>query len=113
MLSIESLKQYGADTSDGLMRCMGNEEFYFKLIRKVIEDKNFDALNSAIESGNLDLAFEAAHSLKGVLGNLALKPLYDPVFEITELLRSRIEVDYKPYLEIIEKKRAELVELAS
>ena len=112
MLTIETLKQFGVDTSDGLSRCLGNEDFYFKLIRKVLEDKNFDVLEKAIESKDLDSAFDAAHSLKGVLGNLAIKPIYDPVNEMTELLRARSDIDYSPYLEIIKKMKAELTELA-
>ena len=44
-------------------------------------------------------AFEAAHALKGVLGNLALTPIYDPVSEMTELLRARnTTADYAGYI---------------
>lgn len=111
MLTIDSLKQFGADTDDGLARCMGNEGFYFKLIGKVMEDKNFQMLEEAVAVKDLDKAFEAAHSLKGVLGNLALTPIYEPVYEITELLRARQDIDYSGYLKKISDKRAELAEL--
>jgi HPt (histidine-containing phosphotransfer) domain-containing protein len=111
MLTIDALKQFGADTEDGLSRCMNNEAFYFKLIGKVIEDKNFKTLEDAVAAKDLDTAFEAAHSLKGVLGNLALTPVYEPVFEITELLRAKSDVDYGPYLEKISEKRDELEKL--
>ena len=111
MLTIDSLKQFGADTDDGLARCMGNEGFYFKLIGKVMEDKNFQTLEEAVAVKDLDKAFEAAHSLKGVLGNLALTPIYEPVYEITELLRARQDIDYSGYLKKISDKRAELAEL--
>ena len=50
MLTIDALKQFGADTDDGLSRCMGNEAFYFKLIGRVIEDTNFQTLEDAIAS---------------------------------------------------------------
>ena len=109
MLTIDALKLFGADTDDGLSRCMGNEAFYFKLIGKVVDDKNFKVLEDAIAAGDLDGAFEAAHSLKGVLGNLALTPVYEPVYEITELLRERRAMDYSEYLKTISEKRAELV----
>ena len=108
MINIDVLKQFGADTDDGLSRCMGNEAFYFKLIGKVVEDKNFQALEDAVAAKDLDKAFEAAHSLKGVLGNLALTPIYEPVYEITELLRKRTDIDYVPYLENIKAKKDEL-----
>ena len=111
MLTIDALKQLGCDTDDGLSRCMGNEAFYFKLIGKVIDDKNFQMLEDAVASKDLDKAFDAAHSLKGVLGNLALTPVYQPVYEITELLRERKDMDYSEYLKTISEKRKELAAL--
>ena len=111
MLTTDALKQFGADVDDGLSRCMENEAFYFKLIGKVVEDKNFQALEDAVAAKDLDKAFDAAHSLKGVLGNLALTPVYEPVFEITELLRERKDIDYSEYLKTISEKRSELASL--
>lgn len=108
MLTIEALKQLGCNTYDGLTRCMGNEAFYFKLICRVVDDKNFQALEDAVAAKDLDAAFDAAHSLKGVLGNLALTPIYEPVYEITELLRERKDIDYSEYLKTISEKRSEL-----
>lgn len=78
-------------------------------IPKIFDDKNFDTLSQGIKEGNIDKAFEAAHSLKGVLGNLELTPILKPVVEITELLRNREQVDYTPYLEEIFKQK-ELLE---
>ena len=94
MITIESLKAFGANTEEGLARCMGNEALYLKLVGVMLADKNFDKLRSAIGSGNLDEAFEAAHALKGALGNLALTPLYKKTVSLTELLRNRAEADY-------------------
>ncbi len=48
--------------------------------------------------------FEAAHALKGVIGKLALAPIYNPLTEMTELLRARKKADnvsmYRPIKEI-------------
>lgn len=111
MLTIEALKTFGADTSDGLKRCLDNEAFYLKLVSKALEDKNFDMLEEAVAAGDLDNAFEAAHSLKGVLGNLALTPIYKPVYDITELLRARTDTDYTSLIREISDKREQLVRL--
>ena len=108
MLTIDVLKAYGADTEDGLKRCMGNEAFYFMLIGKAIDDKSFKTLEDALANNDLDTAFEAAHSLKGVLGNLALTPICTPVYEMTELLRDRSDVDYQPYMDAIREKKSQL-----
>ena len=94
MLTIESLKEYGANVEEGLKRCMDNEEFYLKMVRMLIEKNTVGALKEAIEANDLDKAFEAAPALKGVVTNLSLTPISDPAVEITELLRSRTEMDY-------------------
>ena len=111
MITIDSLKQFGANVDEGLKRCMNNEEFYLKLVTKAVEDASYDKLKDAVEAGDLDAAFEAAHALKGVSANLALTPIYEPVFEITELLRARTETDYSGYLKKIMDKKDELKSL--
>ena len=69
-------------------------------------ETNFDRLSEAVDAGDLDAAFEAAHALKGVLGNLSLTPAYDKVCEITELLRARTDMDYSALMaEIREQQR--------
>ena len=101
MITIEKLKAIGIRPEEGVARCMGDENMYLNLVGYIIKDDKFDTLQSAIDSGDLDTAFEAAHSLKGVLGNLSLNTLYDPMVEITELLRGRTETDYGPLLTTI------------
>lgn len=105
MPTVEDLKRYGANTEEALSRLMGNEAFYLALVPRVFEEKNFEALSSGISEGDLDKAFEAAHSLKGVLGNLELTPLLKPVVEITEMLRRREQADYAPYLDEIFRQK--------
>jgi len=111
MATIEELKIYGANTDEALSRLMGNEAFYLALIPRVFEDSNFKALSDGIAEGDLDKAFDAAHSLKGVLGNLELTPILKPMLEITELLRHRENVDYSPYLEEIFRQKEALEKL--
>jgi len=88
MITLEALRQYGADTATGMNRCMNNEGFYLRLVNLALADKNFDKLAAALEAGDGKAGFEAAHALKGVLGNLSLTPLVEPVSALTELLRS-------------------------
>ena len=88
-MTIDALNTYGADTSQGLARCMNNEAFYLKMVGMALADKNFDALKAAIESGDAHAGFEAAHALKGSTGNVALTPIFDAVSELCELLRGK------------------------
>ena len=111
MLTIDALRQIGVQPEEGLTRCMNNEEFYLTLVKMVPEDAGFQKLQESLEKNDLDGAFEAAHALKGVLGNLSLTPLQEPVQEITELLRSRTEMDYEPLLTTILEHREELAKI--
>ena len=108
MLTIEKLKEFGADTEAGSTRCMNNEEFYFRLIGMAAKDPNFEKLEIALAMEEPDDAFEAAHALKGVLGNLALTPLFEPANEMCELLRGRTEMDYDPLLEQLMQAKVQL-----
>ena len=98
MLTIEKLREYGADVDQGLARCMNMEEFYLTLVEKALDDNRLPLLEQQIIGGDLGEAFETAHALKGMYANLSLDPLTKPVSEITELLRSRTETDYSPLL---------------
>ena len=88
MLTIEKLRAYGADVKEGLGRCMNNEAFYLRLVNMAAGDGGFARLRDALEKGDRKAGFEAAHALKGMLGNLSLTPLSEPVSQLTELLRS-------------------------
>lgn len=99
MITMEKVKAFGADTQEGLTRCMNNEAFYLRLVGKFIEKNAYNDLKTAILANDLDEAFRQAHSLKGVLGNLSLTPLFELMVEITELLRVKTQMDYLPLLE--------------
>lgn len=111
MLTIETLNEFGVNTKEGLTRCMNNEKFYFKMLKMGLASDQFEKLGAALEGGNLDEAFEAAHALKGVLGNLALTPIYTPLAEMTELLRAKKSEDYVTMYQPIMELRNKLLAL--
>lgn len=111
MLTIEKLNEFGVNTKEGLERCLNNEEFYFRLITRAINDESFSKLKTELENNNLDEAFLIVHSLKGVLGNLSITPMYEIVYELTELLREKKDIDYNVYLNKLLNKREELLTL--
>ncbi|MBR1673228.1 MAG: Hpt domain-containing protein [Fretibacterium sp.] len=76
MLTVDALRTFGAKVDEGLARCMNNDAFYLRLVKMAVEDDaSFDRLAQAVEAGDRHAAFEAAHDLKGVLGNLSLTPI--------------------------------------
>ena len=109
MLTIDALRDYGANVDEGLSRCMDNEGFYLKMVNMVFADTSLEKLKAALAANDLDAAFEAAHAFKGVTGNLSLTPLNEPVVEITELLRSRTEMDFTDLMQKIDDQWNRLV----
>lgn len=109
MLTIEKLNEFGVDTKEGLTRCMNNQKFYFRMISMGLSNDSFEKLGEALKENKLDEAFEAAHALKGVLGNLALTPIYLPLSDMTEMLRAKEDADYVKMYEPIMKLRNELL----
>lgn len=101
MLTIEALKALGANTEEGLGRCLNNEEFYLRLVKMAISDQTLEQLKDALDRNDLDEAFEKAHALKGVLGNVSLTNVLEPILEITEDLRARTEKDYTAQIDKI------------
>ena len=110
-MTIEALKEYGADVADGLQRCMGMEDFYLEMIELGLSDERFETLGKVLEEKNYEEAFEMAHALKGVIGNLALTPLYDTLCDVTEHLRAKDEMDYKPAYDKLMEQRAQIANL--
>ena len=111
MLTVDALHACGANTQEGLGRCMNNEAFYIRLVNMALDDASFQKLSDAVAAGDKKAGFEAAHSLKGVLGNLALTPIYAPVAEMTELLRAAADTDYQSYLDRILAARDQMIAL--
>ena len=112
MITLETLKEYGADTDEALARCMNNEGFYLMLVGKSLNDANYEKLKEMIKAKNFDEAFSAAHALKGVVTNLSLTPLAEPIIEITEGLRAGEDRDYSDALAKMDEQLAKLKALA-
>ena len=48
MLTIESLRGWGANVDEALVRCLNNESFYLMLVNKAMQDAPFDKLKEAV-----------------------------------------------------------------
>ncbi len=111
MLTIETLCRAGVNTEEGLRRLMNNETFYLRLVNMALDDAGFGKLSDAVGNDDRKAAFEAAHALKGVLGNLSLTPMYEKVSEMTELLRAGKDADYALLLRQLLEQRDGLIRL--
>lgn len=80
---------YGGEYDQTMMRFADNEDLYLRLLGMLMQDPNMATLDTALKGGDLETAFAAAHTLKGVAANMGLTPLLTAVGAIVEPLRAR------------------------
>ena len=99
----EIFEVYGADYNSTMARLMGKEAMYLKFLDMLFKDDNLEKLGTALEQQDYEAAFAAAHTLKGVVGNMGLTPLFNAVCAIVESLRKReVPEDYNVLYQIIQ-----------
>ncbi len=108
----EIFEAYGGNYDNTLGRFLGNESMYLRLLKMFFQDENMCLLGTAIENQEWRAAFEAAHTLKGVTGNMGLDPLYDAVCNIVEPLRlDDGDTDYTALYQIIQQEYEKVTQL--
>ena len=76
------------DYAGAIERVAGDEELLRSLLDMFLADSNYAQLMSALDAGDAQLGFQAAHSLKGSSGMLGMTGLFEAMKLITEPLRS-------------------------
>ena len=86
-----TIEEFYAVTSgnyaEALKRMM-KPDFVKRFTSKFDKDPSFNELMQNLDAGNTEVAFRAAHTLKGVSKNLAFTKLGDSASELTEILRN-------------------------
>lgn len=111
----EFYEETGADYEDVMSR-LRKEERIQKFLIKFLDDQSYALLCSSLEEKNMDEAFRAAHTLKGISQNLSLTNLYDAASHLSDrlkhqrdygeevqLLFEEVENEYKKTTECIRK----------
>ncbi len=78
----------GCDIKGALPRFIDNRDFYCSMLAQIPNEENFSKLGVALDAEDVAAAFDAAHTLKGVIGNMGLTPMYEEVCYIVESLRN-------------------------
>ena len=86
----ECYRQMGANYEDVLKR-LYNEGMICRFTLMFLNDDSYPKLEQALKEGNVKEAFRAAHTLKGVCQNLGFTNLYQPAYELTEVLRPAMD----------------------
>ena len=84
----EALEAGGVDVQGALERMMGNEKLLARLLGKFLDDKNYEHLEAAFAAQDAEAALNAAHTLKGVAGNLSVTTVYELAGRQCDLLRA-------------------------
>ncbi len=84
----ECYRAIGADYDEVLGR-LRSERLIQKFVLKFPEDGSFQLLCDSMEAGDLETAFRASHTIKGVCGNLGFSRLGASSHDLTEALRAR------------------------
>ena len=83
----EELTAIGVEYDEVLKRFMGKEDFYLRMLKKFLDDKNYDGLKQSVADCDWKTAFNHAHTVKGLCGNLGLGGILEHVAPLTEELR--------------------------
>lgn len=73
----EQLEKGGIAVAGALERFMGNDILLERFLKKFLSDSNFQKLTEAAAAGDKEAALIAAHTLKGVCGNLEMTGLFE------------------------------------
>lgn len=87
MTLAECYATMGADL-ETIKQRLPKESLIQKLLLMFPKDQSYEQLKAGLEAEDYDVAFRAAHTLKGVALNLGLTPLATSAAVLTDALRS-------------------------
>ena len=100
----ECYEKMGANYDDVLSR-LRTDDRITRFLGKVADDESFTLLCNSLKERNMEEAFRAAHTLKGICLNLSITKLQESASRITEALRGKTEYDpaIEPLLEEVRR----------
>lgn len=93
----------GGDYND-MMDRIGSESLIERYLLKFPADEAMPRLIAAVEAGDIEESFQAAHMLKGVVENLGITKLAKMTSNLVEQLRSRENVADVTLYETVRKE---------
>lgn len=84
----EDFIEAGIDYDSAMNLFMGKQEIFERFLTKFKNDESYSKIKDAIADNDCEAAFKAAHTLKGVAGNLSFKDLAKAASDITEEFRA-------------------------
>ena len=105
----EFYKEIGSDYEETARR-FGSEELIRKFALKFLSDPSFEELENAFAEHEVEKAFRAAHTLKGVAINLGFDALYTQAYDLTEKLRGKSFDDTETLFANVQREYGRVIE---
>ena len=102
MMTLEELNEKGVNVDSALERFMGNEELFRSFLKSLPQEPSYQEMMDAITQNDIEQAFDCAHRLKGILGNLSLVKVYNSICVIVEELRVKKMPSKQQLLDFVE-----------
>ena len=104
---LEQFRLAGGDVEGVMERFMDDEELLRDCLAQFVTEDDFERLKEAVLGQDYQKAFEYAHALKGVVGNLGLTTIYAPLTILVEALRGKVYTNVEEDLAtVLEQKEA-------
>ena len=111
MDKFEQLRNFGCDVEGTFERVLNDSDLYMSCMNMLINDASFEILGECLKSGDVKGGFDAAHTLKGIISNMGVTPMYEIIVKIVEPLRAGNGEDLYPLYEELMKLKISLAEL--
>lgn len=83
---------------------MMNDAFIERMLAKFFLNNSYNDIIASYERKDIKAVFASVHSFKGVVGNLALTPLYEMASIITEATRDKQEANIDREISSLKEK---------
>lgn len=103
-------EKMGADFDETFTR-LKSETLIAKIAKKYIDDPSFSQLKDAFEKKDIEAAFRASHTLKGVCLSLGFTQLTKDAIPLTEILRGQSWDGAQELFNQVEESQKKTIEL--
>lgn len=110
-MNIDVLEKAGINYQEGLKRFAGKSALYEKYLLRFGQEPTFDQLKKAMAQEDYEEAFKAAHTMKGIVGNLSLNEFFELLKPFVEELRDQSDIpSAKMHMSTLIEEHDKLVE---
>ncbi|MCD8340167.1 MAG: Hpt domain-containing protein [Burkholderiales bacterium] len=107
----KKLQDSGVNVQKGLENFGGNEDLYEKYLRKFSSEPSIHELRKAVATGDKEAGQRAAHTLKGIAGQLGMESLYDKLVKMEKNFKEELKEDQASDMPDIDAEHLRLADI--